>query len=483
MSHLRTPQAIVVSTLALALAAGPLGASAYGKAGGGGSDSHTAFSQNGHLPPKAPQDTKHHDGPKGPKSDDQDPEQDPDEELDGSYDGALVHTTTETSSKPTAQPVTAFEMPFPCGELWTGTTRADHSPSARSVDWNRTDDFQDPVVAAADGVISTAVTGRNRPSYGQFVVIDHGNGESSLYGHLDSVTVVVGQSVTAGTQIGTLGNTGNSYGAHLHFEERRGSSVVDSWFHGSRYVFGTTQESQNCGTVSIPDVPLAGQVVGDKRADLVVYRRTDTPAFLVRREAKAEKVIRFGTATDQPLLGDWDGDGKANPGVRRSKTFFLKAKRTAIEVTFGGRADIGIVGDWDGNGTWEVGTRRPTSNLFRLRAADGTVTKVRLGDVDDLPVTGDWDGDGITDLGVYDSATATYTLRRVDDTGMEWLSQVGLGAPGDLPVVGDWDANGFTDLGVWNPDSASFSMRHAPFAAKDMKGRAKFVRISFGIGR
>ena len=46
-------------------------------------------------------------------------------------------------------PTTAYEMPFPCGETWTGTTRPSHSPSRWSVDWNRTDDVGDPVVAAA----------------------------------------------------------------------------------------------------------------------------------------------------------------------------------------------------------------------------------------------------------------------------------------------------------------------------------------------
>ena len=176
------------------------------------------------------------------------------------------------------------------------------------------------------------------------------------------------------------------------------------------------------------------------------------------------------------MVGDWDGNGKANPGVRNpdTKTFKLKAGKNVTEIKFGGRSDLAIVGDWDGDGLWEVGTRRATSNLFRLRAADGTVTKVRLGDADDLPVTGDWDGDGDTDLGVFDSATATYTLRQVDDTGMEWLSQVALGAPGYLPVVGDWDANGVTDLGVWDPDTASFSMRKAPSPTK--QGKAKVVR-------
>lgn len=483
MSRRQLPFAIVASTVALAVAAGPLGAVSYAAGGGGG----------GQLPPKTPQDsgwgdqpTKDPQGPKGPKggkNDPKDPDQGPKDELDGAYNGEVVHTSEDTSNKPTAQPLTAYQMPFPCGEVWTGSTRASHSPSTRSVDFNRPDDFQDPVVAAADGVVTTAVTGKKRPSYGQFVVIDHGNDESTLYAHLDSVTVVVGQAVTSGTQVGTLGNTGNSYGAHLHFEERKGTSVVDSWFDGVAYDYDTAQASNNCGKVSVPDVPLAGNVLGDKRAELAVYRTTGTPAFYVRREPKADKVIKFGQPTDKPLLGDWDGNGKANPGVRRGKVFLLKNKRNVVEVKFGGKADIGLVGDWDGDGRWEVGTRRATSNLFRLRAADGTLTKVRLGDADDLPVTGDWDGDGVTDLGVYDSATATFTLRRVDDTGMEWLSQVGLGAAGDLPVTGDWDANGFTDLGVWNPDTATFTKLESPTPTTQGKKHQKVHRVRYGNGR
>jgi murein DD-endopeptidase MepM/ murein hydrolase activator NlpD len=483
----RSLPAILASTVALAVAAGPLAVSAHAA----GDDGNGSFASS--LPPKTPsqddpKDPSEPKDPKDPKDPDngpKGPQQGPGDALEGSYAGELVTTQLDVSNKPTAQPATAYELPFQCGETWTGTTRSSHSPSVRSVDFNRSDDLGDPVVAAAAGVVTTAVTGKNRPGYGQFVVVDHGNDESTLYAHLDSVTVTVGQAVSAGTQVGTVGNTGNSYGAHLHFEERKGSSVVDSWFHGARYVYGTAQASENCGEISIPDVPLAGNVVGNKRADLVVFRRTATPApaFYVRRERKAEKVIPMGTSSDQPVLGDWDGNGKANPGVRHpgSRTFKLKVGRKVTEIRFGGRSDLAIVGDWDGDGHWDVGTRRATRNLFRLRAADGTVTKVRLGDIDDLPVTGDWDGDGDTDLGVYDSATATFTLRQVDDTGMEWLSQVALGAPGYLPVVGDWDANGVTDLGVWDPDTASFSMRKAPTPTK--KGKARIVRSRFGNGR
>ena len=64
-------------------------------------------------------------------------------------------------------------------------------------------------------------------SYGNYVVVDHGNGLSTLYAHMSALTVSAGQSVSAGQQVGLVGSTGSSTGPHLHFEVRINGSNVD----------------------------------------------------------------------------------------------------------------------------------------------------------------------------------------------------------------------------------------------------------------
>ena len=58
--------------------------------------------------------------------------------------------------------------------------------------------------------------------YGNYVIIDHGNGKTTIYGHLSSASVSSGQTVSRGETIGYVGSTGWSTGAHLHFETRSG---------------------------------------------------------------------------------------------------------------------------------------------------------------------------------------------------------------------------------------------------------------------
>ena len=81
-----------------------------------------------------------------------------------------------------------------------------------------------PVYAMADGVV--IIAGYNA-AYGNVVVINHGGGITSLYGHNSQLLVSVGQSVKKGQMISKSGSTGFSTGPHLHFEVDRGGTPID----------------------------------------------------------------------------------------------------------------------------------------------------------------------------------------------------------------------------------------------------------------
>jgi murein DD-endopeptidase MepM/ murein hydrolase activator NlpD len=81
-----------------------------------------------------------------------------------------------------------------------------------------------PVLAAGTG---TVIFAGNRGGYGRVVFIDHGNSVITRYAHLKRIDVKVGDTLTAGQQLGQLGSSGRATGAHLHFEVRLTGRSVD----------------------------------------------------------------------------------------------------------------------------------------------------------------------------------------------------------------------------------------------------------------
>ena len=80
------------------------------------------------------------------------------------------------------------------------------------------------ILASKSGVVITST--RNR-SYGNYVVVGHSDGTSTLYAHMSSRSVSQGQTVKQGQVVGRVGTTGSSTGNHLHFEIRVNGSRVD----------------------------------------------------------------------------------------------------------------------------------------------------------------------------------------------------------------------------------------------------------------
>jgi murein DD-endopeptidase MepM/ murein hydrolase activator NlpD len=83
-------------------------------------------------------------------------------------------------------------------------------------------------VYASDGGV-VVYAGWNNYGYGNMIMIDHGTGFQSLYGHLSQVFVNCGDNVTQSQVVGAVGTTGNSSGPHLHFEVRTPSVVINPW--------------------------------------------------------------------------------------------------------------------------------------------------------------------------------------------------------------------------------------------------------------
>lgn len=81
-------------------------------------------------------------------------------------------------------------------------------------------------VVAADAGRVVSVLYENH-DYGNHIIIDHGNGYRTLYGHLSRIDVVEGQNVARGEHIGLMGSTGRSTGPHLHFEVYRGNGRIN----------------------------------------------------------------------------------------------------------------------------------------------------------------------------------------------------------------------------------------------------------------
>ena len=129
-----------------------------------------------------------------------------------------------------------------CGQVYDGAVGAgafvwpttanylsgyDYSPAANHFGIDIAGNTGNPVFASDAGVV--VYSGWSNFGYGYLVVLDHGNGWQSLYAHLSSIYVSCGQSIFQAASLGAVGSTGNSSGAHLHFELMFRGAKVNPW--------------------------------------------------------------------------------------------------------------------------------------------------------------------------------------------------------------------------------------------------------------
>lgn len=145
------------------------------------------------------------------------------DKLDAELTKYLKSLEAQNSSQVTAQG--EYMWPLPVGKGIISCTYGGKDPGGRphyALDVAIA--YGTPIYAANDGTVLIA---EKHYSYGYYVLIDHGNGISTLYAHCSSLKVRAGQTVSKGQVIGGVGSTGYSTGNHLHFEVRKGGEKVN----------------------------------------------------------------------------------------------------------------------------------------------------------------------------------------------------------------------------------------------------------------
>lgn len=133
----------------------------------------------------------------------------------GSKDG-IVKESSSSSSSSSGSTSGTFCWPLPYTHNITSNYEWRWGRMHWGLDISAGGVYGQPIIASDGGTVVQA--GDNGDGYGNYVIIDHGNGYKTLYGHCSSVAVSYGQHVSQGDTIGYVGSTGNSTGPHLHFE-------------------------------------------------------------------------------------------------------------------------------------------------------------------------------------------------------------------------------------------------------------------------
>jgi hypothetical protein len=248
------------------------------------------------------------------------------------------------------------------------------------------------------------------------------------------------------------------------------------WFNGGSFYWNFGQAG---------DEPIGGDYNGDGITEFALFRGSSNNYFILNTASGLYDTYNYGQAGDIAVPADYDGDGMTDRAVWRPSngTWYIVNSSTGTMTTtqWGTAGDIPVPADFDNDGKADPAVRRPSNQTWYVlpSTTPGSYTWANWGVTSDIPVPGDFNGDGKCDWALFRPSEGRFYIWPKDTNSAYW---VGWGTSGDIPVVRDYDGDWKADPAVWRPSNGTWYVLYSKGgSASTAWGQAGDIPVERGV--